>query len=505
MKNLITIVLILSIAVVYGQPKQVHLIHGHNGNGNSWEELQSTFSENCPDITAHKYDLQVESTSGLDIYSKALESELETNNSTSNDIAICHSFGGGAIKDLDNTDKTNIGGYITVASPHGGAQLASSVINDKYPRIPSLRFYLKSGCEEVAEDVVKAFLPVSPALKALELFKGNAMQMLLCDCSWFYLLATEGVASFYGNGETVKDLAKGGKMSLLDPPSKPSVGIQAVLSSPVHWNLLEYFINDPRASGGGGMSGEYECYNELTGFFYDASETFIENIPLGKIWGFAKKIYILDDILGVFFPNKKSLPEKMDGVERWMYVGSNYYNINKWVMPLMYAKFNKIARELEQGAQWIDFSEQGYERVIGSGGGAVINTYTEDEWVYLCNCWCKGEAIPCDVTIADAMGCDGMMPPVPDYCSPNPDPGCWSLEEVTKYNITYVPSEPSDGVVPLSDQILDGALRNVLVEDSKPSHFAEPKDKGVWSVIQSQIDLNIAADPVFVLDNCIIQ
>lgn len=95
-----------------------------------------------------------------------------------------------------------------------------------------------------------------------------------------------------------------------------------------------------------------------------------------------------------------------------------------------------------------------------------------------------------------------MINQAPDYCSQNPDPMCWQKQTVRKVKKVALPSEPSDGVVPLSSQILNGADRNEFVRNTSVSHFAEPGNENVWGVIGEQIQTLTAPNPVFIIENC---
>lgn len=494
MKHIIyTLLTILAVQnFTFGQDRNVHLFHGHNGNHDSWGNYKSLLNTKCGVGTeAFNYSYQLESTSGLAIYVDSLSSRLQRDSATANDIAIGHSFGAAAARKLDELDTDKFGAFIAVGGPNNGAQLANSALNDSNPNKPSIRYYFEEGCEELVVGPLTALNNINNKFfKFLGLFYEDSIEDMLCNNYFNILLASQTVSKFMGDSTTVIDLKTGSTVSQIGMPKKPAVGIQATLSSPVHWNLFEDFSKDDRIED----STPVEAWAE----FNEAIQFAVDNPLLAKTLREFKKV------LGLHMNSSEgSIPNSMRKLEVNLIVASEFFDKLSIFQGLLSPHIDNLSEELMDGAKWLENSECGFHELLGAGGGFSINTYTQMENVYLCNCWCNGNAIPCDdIIMADNLGCDGMMPPPPDFCAPNPADYCWDKEQVTYVVKIKNPLKPNDGVVPLVSQNLKGALRNVKVEGESISHFQEPRNQKVWERIDEQLKIESAPNPKFRLENC---
>lgn len=443
MKNLILyICFFLAVTTMMAQEKQIHFAHGLSGSTNSWAMLEGIVNNNCPlvNTTNGTYN----STDGIAAYTADYVAS-QGGGASNNDIAIGHSFGGIALRAMDQNNNGLFGGYITIASPHGGAQLANSV-NDGL-----LEIYLENACSQVIDDPLTAAtntLLSSP----LTLFFGfitttiSNGSSILCNNLWEATLIAEGL---FGNpftgtgGQTIDELEVGGAGSNLPASTLPSVGItgQANDGDDVHWALIQ----------------------DRTG----------SNVP-------ATMQNVEDEF--------RNIADILFGISGSLRV--SWWNPTSWLFGGLRVGLINTSVELNEGADWIETSEAGWTELIGAGGGI---TFIEElvEVPAFEPCLSDGECGSNEKCInQQCISIDGGPCDIP----PQQTTTIVILRPVAN------PDMPNDGVVTVDSQLLPGSLRTEAVNNV--THFGEQTDLGVHGVISEQFDPNRAVDFVFIIDGC---
>lgn len=105
------------------QSHNVDWIHGLGGSSTSWTTVDQTYyyARQIPASTRNSYNTG----SGIPTFA----TDVQNNSGGSNAIAIGHSLGGDAIRQVDVWNPTQWVGSITVGSPLAGAQIATSTRN----------------------------------------------------------------------------------------------------------------------------------------------------------------------------------------------------------------------------------------------------------------------------------------------------------------------------------------------------------------------------------------
>lgn len=452
MKNYIlyTLTFVALNLSLFGQTKTVHLAHGLGGSEASWEDLESALN-NCPNVNTTIGDYN--SSDGIGAYEGDFESAVGAT-SSNYDLAVGHSFGGIALRSMDQINNGLFGGYITVASPHGGAKLANSVNNGQ------LENYLENACDEVLNDPITAAnnaLLSSPISWVIGVITSGFSigSDYLCENLWEIALIAEGIlvgGAFTGNGQSISDLELEGAASNLPASTLPSVAITGFQPEEVevHWALLGDRMDKDVAQE---MQDMENSMLNMADFLFSVAPTF--------------------------------------QVQWW--------NPATWLFGGLQTGCINTAQELIEGANWIDASESGWNELIGAGGGG--------KWIT--------EEIEVDIAIDDECvgpeDCNGIsddgnplvcqfgqcVDPFVNPCSTNSNNGT-SFITITTY-IAF-PELENDGVVVKNNQLLPGALR--VVDTDNVSHFGETKDPAVLSAISDQFQPGNTVADVFVILDC---
>ena len=446
MKNLIIYISVILFAFnLSGQNKRIHLAHGLSGNVDSWSDLQQRMNANCGNVTTTNGTYN--STDGFMAYANNFIQEQGTN-ASNDDIVIAHSFGGIAMRSVDAVNNGLFGGYITVASPHGGAQLANSV-NDGL-----VQNYLENACTEVIAD------PTNVAVDALQsnfltFFLGiiidglDVASTFLCDNLWEAVLTVEG---WFGNpftgvmGQTINELEIGGAGSNLPPSTLPSVDITAQVDEDrqSHWALLE-----------------------------DKSE-----------------INVTEGMTSVS-NNFQNISDQLMGYSGLFSV--RLFNPITWGFGSLSLEMTNAAIELDQAADWITRSEGGWLELIGAGdGGGQFVEYTEEVPGYD-QCTMPNDCDPNTSCIGGQCIPDGIDP-----CDAIPP---WETGEITIMVFEPTPELPHDGVVLVENQLLPGALFTPATVDNV-THFGEQENDDVRQTINEQIRPVTAPNFIFEIAGC---
>jgi len=125
MKNLLIIMLLIfSCSLVFAQERNVIWVHGLNGSGDFWNQEYARIDR---DYRVNSSGSTFRSDDGVEQYSNRLRSFANTYRG-SQTIAIGHSMGGVAIREVDRDDSGVFGGAITFGAPLDGARIANEVI-----------------------------------------------------------------------------------------------------------------------------------------------------------------------------------------------------------------------------------------------------------------------------------------------------------------------------------------------------------------------------------------
>lgn len=423
---------------LHGQ-KQVHLAHGLGDNQFGWDALEMAFN-NCNGISTTNETYT--STSGINFFQNESQTILNNSGSTNNDIMIGHSLGGIVARSLDAGGTNSIGGYMTVGSPHGGAQIANSVLDGK------MENYLNDSCKEIVGDPTLAIslaaessLILAPVISIVD-FLNNATQ-IICDSFWDFGLQ---VAGLFGtapivDGQSMEDISVGGAGSNIAGGTLPSVAIRGEAQSPVHWNLLE----------------------DATGVDAEQIMTDVEN-----------ELRLRGNVLlavTALFPSK-------------------WYEPTTWILGGHYSGLFIISQEVTEAANWIAASEAGWNELIGAGGGGV--------WVI------EQLEVPVTRSCTGDGGCPPYMQCINGQCVTMESPCDVSppiqTEFIDKKRFIANPDLPSDGVVTMESQRLPGSLQ----EEDVPNvtHLGEQRSQGVFDAIERNIDPLTAPDFVFHIPGC---
>ncbi len=436
LKTSLTIITCFLTLASFGQ-KQVHLLHGMGGAADSFGTLNEKL-ESCPGLNT-TYGTYT-SNNGLEAYKADLIPVLESVNAGSEDIAICHSFGGLVARSLDQDNANYFGGYITIGTSHHGAYLANAAENGH------LQNFLENACYEMVNDPIDAFndaLSNSPFIiltNLISFFLDKASEKF---CDGIFDKALDKFSQFSGpNQNSIKDLQVGSVGSSLAPASLPAIGINAIAESPIHWNLVADFS---------GM--------DIPGAMQELEDNY---------YGLALQCQALASM---------SRP--------------------RWFNPLSY--FNgglssgllNTADELEEGAQWLANSEDGFNELIGAG--------FEGTWVTI------QIEIPSGQPCMSDGECGINEECIDQVCTNVSNFPCEQGSDGTTYFTQSVfipgPDLPSDGVVLLESQQLPGAIVN-LEPIQDVSHFAEPANDRIHKEISKLLDPANSWDQVFNIPNC---
>jgi hypothetical protein len=420
--------------------KDIHLMHGGGGNNSSWELAQSGLEQNC--INANTTNGTYESGDGIQAYVDEFVPNIQAVGSP-DDIAIAHSFGTLAARSLGNTNL--FGGYISVAGPHEGAQLATSVLDG------TLQSYIAEGCDQAVLRPLNV-LPVVVSMGVLPItleFVISEVSAWVCDGLFWAALQAEGLvgAPFTGQDmQSVHELQPGGRGSQLAPAAIPAIAIRSDLDSPIHWNL--FGVRSTMASASA-------TYRDIASFARG-----IASIARPRWW------------------NPQS------------YIGGLYLENN----------LNRVANRLDAGADWIDNSEYGWHDIIGANNGG--RWVTTDNWVPYDEvpCFLNGGVNDCPPKYWCVL--DECIPWLETRC------GLAGSNAVPQVNLQLDlwipdPAKPSDGIVLTDSQSLPGAIRTIDVDNV--GHFQQRKDTrvgGVLDKVDDQFERERAINDVFKIDNC---
>ncbi len=439
---------ILSASSALLAQKSVHLVHGLAGSTASWSALNTRINTLCPSVPTTNGTYT--SNEGIAAFSTSLATALTASGASNEDIAIGHSMGGLALRSLDAAGANLYGGYITVASPHGGARLANSIIDG------SMENYINSGCKEVVDGPVQSVttsLILGVPFPILQSTSGvvKLLTYLVCDNLFSIALAAEGWmgSPFTGTaGLSTIDLAVGGAAAALPPSSLPSITITGQINAdsgphiPVHWATLSDVSDKDIAADVRDVSNRLKSSR---------------NIVVG-----------IAGALPVY----------------WLVPST-------WVNKIFKTRLYDLADELDDGIDWLDRSEDGWVSMIGAAasGGTVVMVPHEVPLYQPCNG--PGECSPDDVCIKNQCVPKGTKPCEVEYNM-----------TTTILIPTFVPNTDlhNDGIVPVPSQVLPGSIRQEGVDGV--SHFAETRSRDVWRAINRQTDSEISDEDVFWLEGC---
>ena len=164
-----------------------------------------------------------------------------------------------------------------------------------------------------------------------------------------------------------------------------------------------------------------------------------------------------------------------------------------WLFGGLRTGLLNTATELNQGANWIDASEEGWLELIGAGTGGTFVTETIRVPKVYEPCMGNGECVQgeeiCLKNLCVPIGADPCNLPFKGF------------EFVTTTRFIPNPDIPNDGVVTVPSQQLPGALRIRPVNNV--SHFGEQNSPDVQSEISNQFQFGTPpVNPVFRINNC---
>ena len=440
MKQYITFLLCLFTIITYSQDKKVHFAHGLGGDDSSWAEFSAELEADCPGIETTLF--QSNSTDGIDVYSGSLFGQLTFHDADADDIAIGHSFGGINLRYLDSKNTGLFGGYITVGSVHGGANISTSYLNGNF------NAWLNQTCKEVVTDPAEALYDLTFLSIALPNLVSSKKSEFMCN--QIYDKIIEDADGFIGNGVSIDELQIGGRISNLPAATLPAVSI--VCSTETHplWSL---------------MSGAEDNAFDLT---------------YGNIDYFDYADFIQDGSLsaGNFFS-----------------VLANISSINPFNF-FATRKLRKASKEFKDSYNWMMGTEATWNELIGAGGGVTWITYETETWI--CDCYNvnTGQPTPCGSNgLADEITIYDIDPA--STCADD-DAACWQSTIVTIPN--FGPDLPSDGLIPVDKQTLPGSIHEERIYNV--SHFEETEDAGVKASLMKQLKEDSAPHQIFIINQC---
>jgi pimeloyl-ACP methyl ester carboxylesterase len=118
------LILFLPFNFCLAQDRNILFVHGLNGNANSWDE-QFVWSQDRYRIDSHGRTYPTNE--GVQNYANRIRNG-SLNAAGNNTIAVGHSLGGLAIREMDRDWSTHFGGVITFGASLDGARIANSVI-----------------------------------------------------------------------------------------------------------------------------------------------------------------------------------------------------------------------------------------------------------------------------------------------------------------------------------------------------------------------------------------
>ena len=229
LKYVLSFCLLFASTWGFCQDRNVIWVHGLNDNLTAWQHYANIFAAERR-INSHR---QTYSTgSGLSIAASSLRSGLNNAAIHPNNLAIGHSMGGVMIREVDRNPLggRNFGGYITVASPNYGAQIANS---------------LASGAVQNA------------ANHGVSQLKDGPTSEFLNPVWWIGGIITYALAEYFTNNVNINNLvsapaSRNDLMANSNPINNlnshnstlPRISIVAQEASPVHWRLLSTINHD---------------------------------------------------------------------------------------------------------------------------------------------------------------------------------------------------------------------------------------------------------------------
>lgn len=432
----ITLVSIWSLNIC-GQ-NNIHFIHGLGSDLNEWSGLSNEITSNCVNATTFNY--QYSSNNSIAGIRNNINTSIAANNSGGNfvnSIGIGHSLGGIILEEMQGLG--NISSYITVGSPHQGADIANSLINGRVEN------YISSGCKEVFEDVIVALTVSSSPYHyfVLNFIDGDGSDFKLSLCESLIENVMSDLAN--PNWQTTNDLQTG----TLNPSNAtiPSIGIWSVEESPIHWRFFQTAIE------------------ENTSF----------NINLPNIVNKTRGIY--------------------ETAEDVSFSGGIFYVITSLFNPfggLRGLKLLWISEELEDAGEWLDGSESAYGVLIGAKATVSQAYATIEKWI--CNCVDQnGKPIPCPEN-GDIEPLEPVAPDQAQALCPNPD--CWETIIVSHY-LTILNN--SDGFITEDSQLLPGALQNIRIDGV--NHLEQSDNNAIWTAMSSTF--TSPPDPALEVVGCV--
>lgn len=152
---------IFSSFILFAQDRNVIWVHGFLGNQGSWEVYDDLFATDRQ-MTGFRmeYSDNFNDKRGILIAAGDLFGDINTvlgaDATNPQNIAVCHSMGGLVSREIERQlsiqgQTQRFGGYVTVATPHHGAALASAVLNGNADA------YAVNACNELLAGPINIF------------------------------------------------------------------------------------------------------------------------------------------------------------------------------------------------------------------------------------------------------------------------------------------------------------------------------------------------------------
>lgn len=305
-----------------------------------------------------------------------------------------------------------------------------------------LNDFFNSGCRELVTEPSAAILKILPYSAFVAHFLSTIIENNkepICD--FFYEALLDKAAEYIGDGTTISELGINGTAPKLPASTLPSIGVVCAVDGNPLWSLLADYKND--------------------------------------------------DI------NLSNIENTMNNVERSYNGGSNILNV---LATLHFFKptgirLRNAANELEDGVQWLEATDFAWSTLIGAGGIVDWNQQAEENWICHCYDYQQGIPVPCD--IETNMTTNIELLEGGQICDDNPS--CWETS-LSSFPV-FGPITPSDGILPIENQSLPGSIHEEFINDV--SHFAQPGDPGVHTVLLEQLTPTFSPNPFFNVNNCL--
>lgn len=222
--------------------RPVHWVHGLNGSSTTWNFHKSNFESARRIDGPASYNATNLTNSGVVSYSNTVRSAITPH---ANAIAIGHSMGGVAVRDIARYDAVNsentFGGFIAVGAPLTGARILNNISNG------SAENFILNGVDDIISGPVTAlglynfFVAGEPVISSALLIRSIRKGILKFFMTSFDFALNDTNAGNAFGVQTYDDLKENSSymsgVNGFSGPYKDRLFIYGNESSPIHWRL----------------------------------------------------------------------------------------------------------------------------------------------------------------------------------------------------------------------------------------------------------------------------